>query len=274
MVLELFLEHGFLQLALVASSLMALLAGALGVPLVLREMSMFGHGFAHVSYAGIALGLFAGLYPLGTALLVTALAAVGIEWLRSAGKLKGDTSLAIVVSVGFAAGVVLVGLAGGFSADIGAYLFGSPFTVSVQDVYLMVPLGVLILGSFALLYKEILFVTFDEEGARLAGVPVSSINVVLVVLTAGTIVMGIRVVGLLLVASLLVIPAATALQVSQSFKGAIAGSMAVSLVSAVVGLALAVGYDLASGGTIVLTAAAMFGVVAGARRAGWIEGPA
>lgn len=264
---DLFLQYEFLQLALLASALMAILAGALGVPLVLRDMAMFGHGFAHVSYAGIALGLLAGLYPLGSALLVTILGALGMEWLRSQGILKGDTALAIVVSIGFALGVVIVSLAGGFTTDLGGYLFGSLFAVTLTDLSLMAPLGVGLLVVFGLLYKEIFYVTFDEQGARLSGLPVGSINVVLITLTASTIVLASRIVGLLLVASLLVIPAATALQAAESFRGAIMGSMAASLVSAVVGLVLAVEFSLAPGGAIVLVAGVVFAIVAGTRRA-------
>lgn len=265
--LELFLQYEFLQLALLASALMALLAGALGVPLVLREMAMFGHGFAHVSYAGIALGFFAGWYPLGVALAVTIVGALGIEWMRGQGLMAGDTALAIVVSVAFALGVVLVSWADGFLTDVHGYLFGHLFSVTRLDIALMIPVAVGMLALFGLMYKEIFYVTFDEEGARLSGLPVGAINVALIGLTAATIVLASRIVGLLLVASLLVIPAATALQVASSFKGAILGSMVAGLVSAVVGLVLAVEFDLASGGAIVLTAGALFAVVAGAKRA-------
>ncbi len=268
---DLFVQYEFLQLALLASGLMALLAGALGVPLVLREMSMFGHGFAHVSYAGVALGLFAGFYPLGAALVVTVIGALAMEWMRSEGVLKGDTALAIVVSVGFALGVVIVSLAGGFTADLGGYLFGSLFAVTRTDVFLMIPVAVGLLGLFALLYKEIFYVTFDEEGARLSGLPVGVINVLVIVLTASTIVLASRFVGLLLVASLLVIPAATALQVARSFRVAIVVSMVAGFVSALVGLFLAVEFSLAPGGAIVLAAGALFVLVAGARRWGVVE---
>lgn len=264
--LELFLQYEFLQVALGASALMALLSGALGVPLVLREMAMFGHGIAHVSYAGVALGLLAGLYPLGVALAFTVLGALGIEAMRARGLLKGDAALAIVVSVGFALGVVVVSLAGGFTTNLHGYLFGSLFAVTRQDLALMVPVALLLLVAFGLLYKEIFYVTFDEEGARLAGLPVAALNTVVMALTAATIVLSARIVGLLLVASLLVIPAVTALQVANTFKGTILASMLFGLLSAVIGVVVAVQFDLASGGAVVLVAGALFALVSSIQR--------
>ncbi len=264
---DLFLRYEFLQLALVAACVMGVLAGALGVPLVLREMAMFGHGFAHISYAGVALGVYAGVFPLGVALAVTVAGALAIEHLRSQDLLGGDTALAMVVSVAFAIGVVVVSLAGGFTTDLHSYLFGSLFAVSTRDLSLMIPLAGVLLGLFALLYKEIFYLAFDETGARLSGLPVAWLNGSMMALTAATIVLASRIVGLLLVAALLVIPAATALQVSKRFRTAILGAMAAGLVSAVVGLAAAVQFDVASGGAIVLTAAALFGLVSIAQRA-------
>jgi zinc transport system permease protein len=269
--LELFLEYEFLQLALAASGVMALLAGALGVPLVLREMAMFGHGFAHVSYAGVALGLLAGLYPLGVALVVTVVGALVMERLRARGAFSGDTRLAVVVSVGFAIGVTTVSLAGGFTTHVHAYLFGSLFSVTSTELWAMLPLAGALLAAFTLLYKEIFYITLDEEAAHLSGVPVGWINAALLALTAATIVLASRVVGLLLVAALLVIPAATALQMATSFKGAILGSMTVGLVSVVLGLAAAVSVDVAAGGAIVLVGGAVFALVTGARRAGLVQ---
>jgi len=164
-----------------------------------------------------------------------------------------------------------VSLAGGFTTHVHAYLFGSLFSVTSTELWAMLPLAGALLVAFTLLYKEIFYITLDEEAAHLSGVPVGWINAALLALTAATIVLASRVVGLLLVAALLVIPAATALQVASSFKGAILGSMAVGLVSAVLGLAAAVGLDVAAGGAIVLVAGALFALVAGARRAGLVQ---
>ncbi len=264
--LDLFLQFEFLQLALLAGILVAVLASVLGVPLVLREMSMFGHGFAHVAYAGVAIGFLAGIYPLGVALLVAVGAAVTLQVLWSRRLLRGDAALAIVVSVGFAVGVVVVSLAGGFTTDLASYLFGSLFAVTPRDVAVMVPVTALMLLLFTVLYKEMFYVAFDEEGARLSGVPVDALNVLYIGLTAATIVLASRVVGLLLVASLLVIPASTALQVARSFRSALIVSLAAGVTSVVVGMMAAAQWGLATGGSVVLAAAAIFVIVAlGAR---------
>jgi zinc transport system permease protein len=265
---DLVLTYGFLQRALAAALLVAVLAGVLGVPLVLRRLSMFGLGLAHVAFAGVAVGFAAGVYPLGAALAVAVGSALVIQGLWGAGVLESDTALATVTTTGFAAGLLVVSLTGGFTTDLNAYLFGNLLAVTGTDLALMAAAGVPLLVLVTLLYKELFYVTFDPDAARLSGLPVGALDAAFMALTATTIVLASRVVGLLLVAALLVIPAATGLQLASSFKGVVVASVVAGLISVLVGVLAAVEWGLATGATVVLASAVLFVLVLGLKAVG------
>lgn len=260
---------GFMQRALLAGLLVGGIAATLGVLLVLRGSAMIGDGLAHIAFGGVALGLLANVYPLGTALIAAVVAAVGIHALRSRGVVLGDTAVAIFFTTGLALAVVLVSLGRGFNVDLFSYLFGSIVGVSEADLALVGAVGVVLLAGLGLLYKEWFHLTFSEESARVAGLPVQALNLAFAVLTAVTIVVAARVVGVLLVSALLVVPAATSLQVARSFRAAMALSAGIACAAVVVGLFAAYHADIAAGGAIAFASVAAFFLVLagkGARR--------
>lgn len=233
--------------------------------LVLRRMALLGDGLAHISFGGIAAGMFFKVYPLLSALVFSVLAAIGIQKLKQM-KVYGDAAIAIFFSFGLAIGVVLISLSRGFSTDLMSYLFGSILAVSETDILLILSVGLATLAALVLFYKELFYITFDEESARASGVPVERLNTMLLVLTAVAVVLSMRVVGILLVSSFIVIPASIALPICRSFKQSIAASALVSVSSVIVGLLLAYYFDLAAGGAIVLVLISTFCVVLGYKK--------
>jgi zinc transport system permease protein len=255
-----FLQYGFMQRAFIAGMLVALLCGVIGVFLVLRRMSLVGDGLAHISFGGIAAGLLFGVYPLFSALVFSVLAALGIQKLKQM-KVYGDAAIAIFFSFGLAIGVVIVSVAHGFNADLFSYLFGSILAVSQADILLIAGVGIATIAALLLFYKELFYITFDEESARAAGLPVEDLNNLLVVLTAIAVVLSMRIVGILLVSSFIVIPASTALLFCRGFRQAIAFAAAIGVASVVAGLILAFYFNLAAGGAIVMVLITAFAAV-------------
>ena len=259
------LTYGFLQRALLAGVFIAVACAVLGVFLILRRDAMIGHGLAHVTFGGVALGLLLNLMPLLVALMAAVLCAVGILKLKEKAGLYGDTAIGIFSSIGMAVGIVLASVAGSFNVGLFSYLFGNVLAIDATEVWVAVVLAIAVLSIVALFYQEFLFLTFDPESARTAGVNVSGLDRVLAVLTAVTVVLGMKVVGLLMVAALLVIPSAAGLQVASNFRQAIVISSLVGSASILGGLAVAFHWDLPASGSIVLLAAALFGVLLAVR---------
>ncbi len=252
----------YMQLALVAGLVVGACAPLIGVFLVQKRMSLMGDGIGHLAFAGVAGGVLLGVWPVWSALAVSALGAVGVERLRSRGRASGDLAIALFFYGGIAAGVVLIGLADSFDASLFSYLFGSILTVDRGEVGVVVGLGVVIVAAVALCGRALFAMAVDEEWARVAGLPVSALNTVLSVLVAITIVASMRVVGILLVAALMVLPVASGQVLARSQVGTMGWSVVIGLVSVVSGLSAAYWWGLAPGGTIVLVAVAIFGGVA------------
>ena len=261
------LQYAFMQRALAAGVVTALVCPAIGVFLIPRRLSLIADTLAHVALAGVALGLFLGLSPVFGAFLVTVAGAVGMERLRARGALHGDAALAVFLSGGFALAVVLISLAGGFNADLFAVLFGSILTVSPADVWVIVALGAVVGATLGAFYPQLLAITLHEDLARTSGVRVGALNLLLTVLTALTTVVAMRMVGVLLVSAMIVIPTLAGFAVGRSFRGALAIAMGVALVAVVTGLVAAYYLRLAAGGAIVLTALLLFATMSLVRRA-------
>jgi zinc transport system permease protein len=251
-------EREYMQLALVGALAVGLAAPLIGTFLVQKRLSLLGDGLGHVAFAGVAAGLLFGVWPLGPALVAAVAAACAIEWLRSRGRASGDLALAVFFYSGIAAGVVLTGIAGSFDAGILAYLFGSILTVSPADALTIAVLGALIVAAIGIMHRPLFATVLDEQSARVAGLPVDGLNLALAALAAVTVVLGMRVVGVLLVAALMVLPVGVAQLLARSFRGALMIASGVGAACAVVGLVIARLANLASGGTIVLVAAAAF----------------
>jgi len=256
--MDAFLHYAFLQRALGAGLAIALACAVLGVFLLLRKDSMIGHGLSHVTFAGVALGLLLGQAPMAMALVLAVVAALGILKLKDGGGLHGDAAIAILSSVGLAVGVILASVSGRFNVALLNYLFGDILAIEPAEVWLSVLLAGLVIGLVALNYHGFMFMTFDRDAARVAGVRVRRLDALIAVLTAVTIVLGMKVVGILLVSALLVIPAAAGLRAGGSFRGAVAGACAVAAASVVGGLAAAYILDWPASGTIVLAAFVLF----------------
>lgn len=258
-------ERDYMQLALVAGLVVGVCAPLIGTFLVQKRMSLMGDGIGHVAFAGVAAGLVFGVWPIGTALIAAVAGAVCIEWLRSRGRAGGDLALAVLFYSGIAGGVVLTGLAGSLDASTLTYLFGSILTVTSGDALTIAVLGLVILVAVVVGWRALFAVIVDEEAARVAGLPVDVLNLGLAALTAVTVVAGMRVVGVLLVAAMMVLPVGAAQRVARSFRGTLVLASAIGSFSAVTGLAVARALGLAPGGAVVLVAAACFVIAAVSR---------
>ena len=255
-------ESEFMRLALAAGAVVGVLAPAVGFFLVQRRQSLVGDGIGHVAFAGVAAGILLDVPPVLTALGAAVAGGVAIELLRSRGGAAGDQALALVFYTGIALGVVLVSLAGALDVDLFQYLFGSILTVTRTDLAVIASLGAVGLATIGLLYRALAGVAVDEEGARVAGVPIGGLNIAVATLAAVTVALSMRVVGILLVAALMVLPVSAATRVAWSMRSAFLLSLAVGLSSALAGLTISYYADLPPGGTIVLVAAGAFGVAA------------
>jgi zinc transport system permease protein len=256
----------FMQLALFASMAVGIFAPMIGTFLVQKRLALIGDGIGHVAFAGVGAGVLAGIWPIWTALAFAVAGALGLEWLRARRRASGDVALALLFYSGIALGVVLVSRADGLDASVLGYLFGQPLTVTEAEVLTIVGLGAVIALVVVALRRALFAVVTDEDWSRTAGLPVGALNAALAVLTACGVVAAMRVVGILLVAALMVLPVASAQLLARSFAGTMRWAVAIGAISVVVGLWLAWVWDLATGGTTVLVAAAIFGVVAAAKR--------
>jgi zinc transport system permease protein len=252
------LRYEFMRLALAAGAVVGVLAPAVGFFLVQRRQSLIGDGIGHVAFAGVALGILLDVSPVLTALAAAILGGVVVELLRSYGGTAADQALALVFYTGIALGVVLVSSAGALNANLFQYLFGSILTVTRTDLAVIGALGAVGLASVLLLYRALAGVVVDEEGARVAGVPIGPLNVALGALVAVTVALSMRVVGLLLVAALMVLPVSAAGRIAWSMRSALVMAMAIGLGSALSGLTISYYADLPSGSTIVLVAAGAY----------------
>ena len=252
------LRSEFMRLALCAGAIVGVLAPAVGFFLVQRRQSLIGDGIGHVAFAGVAAGILLDVSPVLTALVAALLGGVAIELLGSRGGTGGDQALALVFYTGIALGVVLVASAGALDVGLFQYLFGSILTITRGDLAVIAVLGAVGLASVGLLYRPLAGVVIDEEGARVAGVPISALNIAVAALAAVTVALSMRVVGILLVAALMVLPVSAASRIAWSMRSTFLLSLGIGLGSALVGLAVSYYADLPPGGTIVLVAATLF----------------
>lgn len=265
------LGFAFMQRALLAGLIVGLLSPLVGTFLVLRRLSFYGDTLAHVSLAGVASGLLLRVYPPGVGLAFSVAASVGMERLRRSYSRYSELAAAITMVGSLGLAVIVMDLAGGMN---NAYLFGSLMTVSVTDLWLIGFVGLLVLGVLLLLYKEWLFLTFDEELAEISGLPVGRLNHLFAILVGLTVALSMRVVGVFLVSALMVVPVAAALQLGRSFRSVLTWSVVLSELSVVGGLALSYGLDLPPGGTIAVTTVLLLGLVFLAKRLGQRRRPA
>jgi zinc transport system permease protein len=249
--------------SLAGALIIGLTAPALGIYLVQRRLSLIGDGIGHVALTGVGVGLLLNQSPVLTAVIVSAIGAVGVELVRQRGRTSGDLALALLFYGGIAGGVVLVGLSTDSSnANLLQYLFGSLITTSTLDVVLIAGLGLTVLLAMLLLRPALFAVSNDEEYARVSGLPVRTLNLLMAVTTAVTVTIAMRTVGLLLVSALMVVPVAAAQQISRGFRSTMTTAMAIGVGAAVVGFVVSAEVNTAPGATIVLVALAVFVLLA------------
>lgn len=257
-----FLDFPFMQRALQAALLIGIAAPAVGIYLVQRRQALMGDGIGHVALTGVALGFLFSTNPVWMAVLVSMLGAVAMELVRASGRARGDIALAMLFYGGMAGGVMIINLApGGSTAKLTTYLFGSVTTVSQSDIT-----AIFILSGFVLvvafgLRRQLFSVCQDEEFARVTGLPVRTLNLLLAVTAAATVTVAMRVVGLLLVSALMVIPVVAAQQLTRGFAATLSLSVAIGVLVSVSGTITSYQADVPPGATIVLIALGLFAVI-------------
>ncbi|MGH8866816.1 MAG: metal ABC transporter permease [Actinomycetes bacterium] len=252
----------FMQRALLAALLVGLTAPSVGIYLVQRRQALMGDGIGHVALTGVAIGVLLGTAPVLTAVVVAAAGAVAIELVRERGRTSGDVALALLFYGGIAGGVLILSMAGGGSTQLVSYLFGSLTTVSSSDLAVMALLAALVLAVTLGLGRHLFAVCQDEEFARVTGLPVRVLNLLLAVTAAVTVTVAMRVVGVLLVSALMVVPVATAQQVTRGFRSTAVAAMGLGVGYALAGVVGSYYADSPSGASIVVLAIGGFGVAA------------
>jgi zinc transport system permease protein len=255
------LGYVFFQNALIGGSISAFACSLIGLFVILRKQSMIGDGIAHVSFGGIAIGLFLNVNPLYTALIVSIISVILISSMKRRGLAESDSATAVILAVGFSTGLIIISLAGGFNVELFSFLFGSILTISRFDMLLISVLGIFSLLFVLVFNKELLSITFDAQDSRLMGIPVRSIDYLFDVLLAVTIVMSIKVVGMILVTALLVLPGLTALQLKKGFKTTSILSVFFGVGCVTLGLFTSAIFDVATSGVIVFTLVLIFLVI-------------
>jgi len=253
-----FLSYGFIQRALLTGFLLGATCAVLGVFVVLRRMAFIGVGISHAALGGVALGLVLGLSPVLSAAVFSVIVAWIIGWMTQKGEVSEDTAIGIFFPTAMAFGVALISLSNTYRQDLLGYLFGNILSVGPRDLWGLLLLAGFSLGILALLFKEFLFLGVDEEAAKAAGLPAAFLNYLLLSLLAVTVVAAMKLVGIVLVSAFLVIPAATGQALASSIRGMVFFSVLSALFSVSAGLWLSWLWNLPSGASIVLFAAALF----------------
>ena len=254
--------YAYMQRAMVAGVLIGALCAVIGVYVVLKGLSFIGAGIAHASFGGVAIGIALGINPVWSAIVFCLMVAWGIGAVTRKGNVKEDTAIGIFFASTMALGVLIIGLMRGYQVDLFSYLFGSIIAVTPQDVWTTVVITAVVLGCVGVFFKDLMFVVFDPEMAEVTGIPAAKLYFLLISMMALTVVMSIKVVGIVLVSALIVIPAAAAYQLTEKFRTMMALSVIFGVGSTVVGLMLSDWLRTASGATIVLLATLLFFVCA------------
>ena len=244
---------------MIVGALVSLCAALLGAILVLKRYSMIGDGLSHVGFGAIAIGAATNLTPMYFALPMMIISAFILLKLSSSSnsKMSGDSAIAIISSSALAIGITVCSVTG-MNSDLNSYLFGSILATSKEDAILAIILAVIIIVSFFIFYNKIFAVTFDDDFAKATGTPTNVYNMVIAVLTALTIVIGMRVMGTLLISALIIFPSLTSMRLFRNFKGVIISSVVISLFCFFTGMIVSFNFDTPTGATVVLVNLAMF----------------
>ena len=256
-VFEMF-SYPFMVRAFVVGALVALCSALLGVSLVLKRYSMIGDGLSHVGFGALAIAAALNMAPLAAAIPVVILAAVLLLRIRGNSRIKGDAAIALISTSSLAVGVMVISMTTGMNSDVYNYMFGSILAMSREDVILSIVMAVIVLILFVFFYHKIFAITFDEMFARATGVKADLYNTLIAVLTAVTIVLGMRMMGALLISSLIIFPALTSMRVCRTFKSVIVNSAAVSVVCLAAGITISYVWATPAGASVVIVNIAAF----------------
>lgn len=244
-------QYDFMQKAFMIGILIAVITPCIGVVVVLKRLSMIGDSLSHNSLAGVAAGLVIGINPIIGAVIFSIIAAFSIELIRKSFSKYAEIAIAVIMSTG----IGLAGILSGFvknSSNFNSFLFGSIVAISDLELFVVIALSLFVIIIVSLLYKELFFITFDEEAARISGIPVKTINFIFTLLTAITISISARTVGTLVISSLMVLPVACAIQIAKSYKQTFIYSILFGELSTILGLFISYYFNLKPGGTIVI----------------------
>lgn len=250
--------YSFLLRALIVGLLVSLCASLLGVSLVLKRFSMIGDGLSHVGFGSLAVATAFNWAPLAVSIPVVVVAAFLLLRLSERGRIKGDAAIALISASALAIGVFIISKTTGMNTDVDNYLFGSILALSEEDVLLSVVLSLAVLVVFLVLYHRIFAITFDENYARATGIPAGVYNSLIALLTALTIVLGMRMMGALLISSLVIFPALSSMWLCKRFSAVTACSAIVSVSCYVIGLLVSITYQTPTGASIVIVNLAVF----------------
>ena len=259
-IIELF-AYDFFKKAFLAAVFASISCGIIGSYIVSRRIVFISGGITHASFGGVGLAFFLGFNPLLGAAFFAILSALGIQFFTKAAEIREDSSIAIWWSLGMALGIIFIFLTPGYTPNLMSYLFGNILTVTISELWWMFMLNLVIIAFFALFLNKILFVAFDEEFARAAGLRVSLFNYLIMILIALTVVLNIRVVGIILILSLLTIPQATANLYTNDFKKLLVLSSVFAFIGTISGLFISYFLDIPSGAAIIFTLVIIFGVL-------------
>ena len=253
-------SYHFMQRALVVGIMVSLCAALLGVSLVLKRYSMIGDGLSHVGFGALAIASALNLAPLAVAVPVVVAAAILLLRLRQNAAVKGDAAIAMISSSALAIGVISLSLSTGMNTELSSYMFGSVLSLSSEDAVLSVILSLAVLSLFLLFYPRLFAVTFDESFSRATGTRTEVYNTLLAVLTAVTVVLGMRMMGALLISSLIIFPALSAMCVCRSFKSVAISSAVISVFCFLVGLVFSYFFETPTGASIVVADLVCYGI--------------
>lgn len=250
--LSLMLSQPFMQRAIIGGIFICLCASLLGVSLVLKRYSMIGDGLSHVGFGAVVIATAAGFAPLAVAIPVVVISAFLLLRLGESSEIKGDAAVALVSTGALAVGVTASSLSGGMNQDFNSYMFGTILGLSESDVILSIAISIPVLVLFILFYNKIFTVTFDENFSKATGVKVNIYNALVAVLTALIIVLGMRLMGALLISSLVIFPSLTSMRVCKTFKSVVVCSGVVSVICFLIGICSSVLFNLPTGASIVI----------------------
>ena len=259
-VLSEMLSYPFMVRALFGGMLVSLCASLLGVSLVLKRYSMIGDGLSHVSFGALSIALAMGWSPLKVSIPVVVLAAFFLLRITENSRIKSDAAIAMISASSLAIGIIVTSLTTGMTTDVSSYLFGSILAMTKEDVALSAVLCIIVLGLFVLCYNQVFAVTFDENFAKATGVNVGAYNMLISVLTAVTIVLGMRMMGAMLISSLVIFPCLTSMRVFKSFTSVVISSGILSLVCFLLGMMASYQFSTPAGASVVVVNLIAFGL--------------